>query len=168
MALTCTDVFVATISLVNSDLIKNICKQKIFINAVQMWICLWTILHIDAYNTDTFAVAWCAYLLCPYLHSLISNLSAHHTVFQHHVKPWSSHSHMMLLICPINLQVTIACDAVLNAPSPYKKQESDSWEEEIQVSRHARSLRQQDNGVRIPPRLVMWTSKHSRDSFGIL
>uniref|UniRef100_A0A672M724 Ubiquitin carboxyl-terminal hydrolase n=2 Tax=Sinocyclocheilus grahami TaxID=75366 RepID=A0A672M724_SINGR len=47
--------------------------------------------------------------------------------------------------------VTIACDAVLNAPSPYKKQESDSWEEEIQVSRHARSLRQQENGVRIPP-----------------
>uniref|UniRef100_A0A672RMI0 Ubiquitin carboxyl-terminal hydrolase 13 n=1 Tax=Sinocyclocheilus grahami TaxID=75366 RepID=A0A672RMI0_SINGR len=47
--------------------------------------------------------------------------------------------------------VTIACDAVLNASSPYKKQEADSWEEEIQVSRHARSLRQQDNGVRIPP-----------------
>ncbi|CAM4624856.1 unnamed protein product [Leuciscus chuanchicus] len=47
--------------------------------------------------------------------------------------------------------VTIACDAVLNAQSPYKKQESDSWEEEIQVSKHARSLRQQENGVRIPP-----------------
>uniref|UniRef100_A0A671RA55 Ubiquitin carboxyl-terminal hydrolase n=1 Tax=Sinocyclocheilus anshuiensis TaxID=1608454 RepID=A0A671RA55_9TELE len=47
--------------------------------------------------------------------------------------------------------VTIACDAVLNASSPYKKQEADSWEEEIQVSRHARSLRQQDNRVRIPP-----------------
>ncbi|XP_036377318.1 ubiquitin carboxyl-terminal hydrolase 13 isoform X2 [Megalops cyprinoides] len=47
--------------------------------------------------------------------------------------------------------VTIACDAVLNATSAYKKQESDSWEEEIQVSKHARSLRQQDNGVRIPP-----------------
>uniref|UniRef100_A0A673J057 Ubiquitin carboxyl-terminal hydrolase n=1 Tax=Sinocyclocheilus rhinocerous TaxID=307959 RepID=A0A673J057_9TELE len=47
--------------------------------------------------------------------------------------------------------VTIACDAILNASSPYKKQEADSWEEEIQVSRHARSLRQQDNGVRIPP-----------------
>ncbi|XP_034035786.1 ubiquitin carboxyl-terminal hydrolase 13 isoform X1 [Thalassophryne amazonica] len=47
--------------------------------------------------------------------------------------------------------VTIACDAVLNAPSAYKKQEPDSWEEEIQVSRHARSLRQLDNGVRIPP-----------------
>uniref|UniRef100_A0A8C1VKD5 Ubiquitin carboxyl-terminal hydrolase n=1 Tax=Cyprinus carpio TaxID=7962 RepID=A0A8C1VKD5_CYPCA len=47
--------------------------------------------------------------------------------------------------------VTIACDAILNAPSPYKKQESDSWEEEIQVSKHARSLTQQENGVRIPP-----------------
>ncbi|CAB1314306.1 unnamed protein product [Coregonus sp. 'balchen'] len=47
--------------------------------------------------------------------------------------------------------VTIACDAVLNAASAYKKQESDSWDEEIQVSKHARSLRQQDNGVRIPP-----------------
>ncbi|KTG32081.1 hypothetical protein cypCar_00009210, partial [Cyprinus carpio] len=47
--------------------------------------------------------------------------------------------------------VTIACDAVLNASSPYKKQEADSWEEEIQVSKHARSLRQQENGVRIPP-----------------
>ncbi|CDQ92878.1 unnamed protein product [Oncorhynchus mykiss] len=48
--------------------------------------------------------------------------------------------------------VTIACDAALNAASAYKKQESDSWDEEIQVSKHARSLRQQDNGVRIPPR----------------
>lgn len=47
--------------------------------------------------------------------------------------------------------VTISCDAVLNAASAYKKQEPDSWEEDIQVSRHARSLRQQDNGVRIPP-----------------
>uniref|UniRef100_A0AAQ4Q4H6 Ubiquitin carboxyl-terminal hydrolase n=1 Tax=Gasterosteus aculeatus aculeatus TaxID=481459 RepID=A0AAQ4Q4H6_GASAC len=47
--------------------------------------------------------------------------------------------------------VTIACDAVLNAPSAYKKQELESWEEEIQVSRHARSLRQLDNGVRIRP-----------------
>ncbi|XP_077440105.1 ubiquitin carboxyl-terminal hydrolase 13 isoform X2 [Vanacampus margaritifer] len=47
--------------------------------------------------------------------------------------------------------VTIACDAVLNAPSAYKKQEPESWEEEIQVSRHARSLRQLDNEVRIPP-----------------
>ncbi|XP_056270598.1 ubiquitin carboxyl-terminal hydrolase 13 isoform X3 [Pseudoliparis swirei] len=47
--------------------------------------------------------------------------------------------------------VTIACDAALNAPSAYKKQEPESWEEEIQVSRHARSLRQLDNGVRIPP-----------------
>lgn len=51
-----------------------------------------------------------------------------------------------------DVQVTIACDAVLNAPSAYKKQEPESWEEEIQVSRHARSLRQLDNGVRIPPR----------------
>ncbi|CAL8309610.1 unnamed protein product [Lota lota] len=47
--------------------------------------------------------------------------------------------------------VTIACDAVLNSPSAYKKQEPESWEEDIQVSRHARSLRQQDNGVRIRP-----------------
>uniref|UniRef100_A0A4W6FFE6 Ubiquitin carboxyl-terminal hydrolase 13 n=1 Tax=Lates calcarifer TaxID=8187 RepID=A0A4W6FFE6_LATCA len=47
--------------------------------------------------------------------------------------------------------VTIACDAVLNASSAYKKQEPESWDEEIQVSRHARSLRQLDNGVRIPP-----------------
>ncbi|KAK3574764.1 hypothetical protein QTP86_017512 [Hemibagrus guttatus] len=47
--------------------------------------------------------------------------------------------------------VTIACDAVLNAASAYKKQEQDSWEEELQVSKHARSLRQQENGVRIPP-----------------
>lgn len=54
--------------------------------------------------------------------------------------------------CPI--QVTIACDAILNAASAYKKQEQDSWEEELQVSKHARSLRQQENGVRIPPRLV--------------
>lgn len=48
--------------------------------------------------------------------------------------------------------MTIACDAVLNAASAYKKQDPESWEEEIQVSRHARSLRQLDNGVRIPPR----------------
>uniref|UniRef100_A0A674AT30 Ubiquitin carboxyl-terminal hydrolase n=2 Tax=Salmo trutta TaxID=8032 RepID=A0A674AT30_SALTR len=47
--------------------------------------------------------------------------------------------------------VTIACDAVLNAASAYKKQEPDSWDDEIQVSKHARSLRQQDNGVKIPP-----------------
>lgn len=47
--------------------------------------------------------------------------------------------------------VTIACDAVLNAASAYKKQELDSWEDEVQVSRHALSLRQQDTGVRIPP-----------------
>uniref|UniRef100_A0A8P4KPL4 Ubiquitin carboxyl-terminal hydrolase n=1 Tax=Dicentrarchus labrax TaxID=13489 RepID=A0A8P4KPL4_DICLA len=51
----------------------------------------------------------------------------------------------------VSESVTIACDAVLNAPSAYKKQELESWEEEIQVSRHARSLRQLDNGVRIPP-----------------
>ncbi|KAJ8278323.1 hypothetical protein GJAV_G00086380 [Gymnothorax javanicus] len=47
--------------------------------------------------------------------------------------------------------VTIACDAVLNANSAYWRTESESWEEEVQVSRHARSLRQLDNGVRIPP-----------------
>uniref|UniRef100_A0A4W4G5N2 Ubiquitin carboxyl-terminal hydrolase n=1 Tax=Electrophorus electricus TaxID=8005 RepID=A0A4W4G5N2_ELEEL len=48
-------------------------------------------------------------------------------------------------------EVTIACDAVLNAGSAYKKQEADSWEDELQVSKHARSLRQHDSGVRIPP-----------------
>lgn len=58
----------------------------------------------------------------------------------------------MFIFC--HIQVTIACDAVLNAASAYKKQEADSWEEELQVSKHARSLRQQENGVRIPPRLV--------------
>lgn len=66
-----------------------------------------------------------------------------------------SHSHPDVnSVCAVlsNFQVTIACDAVLNAPSAYKKQEPESWEEEIQVSRHARSLRQLDNGVRIPPR----------------
>ncbi|KAJ8409410.1 hypothetical protein AAFF_G00228110 [Aldrovandia affinis] len=47
--------------------------------------------------------------------------------------------------------VTIACDAVLNAASPYKKQEAVSWEDEIQVSRHARGLQQKDNGVQISP-----------------
>ncbi|XP_015216240.2 ubiquitin carboxyl-terminal hydrolase 13 isoform X2 [Lepisosteus oculatus] len=47
--------------------------------------------------------------------------------------------------------VTIACDAVLSSPSPYRKQEPDSWEDEIQVSRHARNLKQLDNSVRIPP-----------------
>uniref|UniRef100_A0A8C9SVL0 Ubiquitin carboxyl-terminal hydrolase n=1 Tax=Scleropages formosus TaxID=113540 RepID=A0A8C9SVL0_SCLFO len=47
--------------------------------------------------------------------------------------------------------VTIACDAVLSASSAFRKREPDSWEEEPQVSKHARSLRQQDNGVRIPP-----------------
>ncbi|KAK1168598.1 ubiquitin carboxyl-terminal hydrolase 13-like isoform X1 [Acipenser oxyrinchus oxyrinchus] len=47
--------------------------------------------------------------------------------------------------------VTIACDAVLNANSPYRRQEPDSWDDEVQVSKHASSLRQLDNGVRIPP-----------------
>ncbi|XP_051779904.1 ubiquitin carboxyl-terminal hydrolase 13 isoform X1 [Erpetoichthys calabaricus] len=47
--------------------------------------------------------------------------------------------------------VTIACDEVLNAKSPYRRQDPDSWEEEIQVSKHAISLKQLDNGVRIPP-----------------
>ncbi|RXM28244.1 Ubiquitin carboxyl-terminal hydrolase 13 [Acipenser ruthenus] len=47
--------------------------------------------------------------------------------------------------------VTIACDAVLNAKSPYRRQEPDSWDDEVQVSKHASSLRQLDNGVRIPP-----------------
>ncbi|RXM30525.1 Ubiquitin carboxyl-terminal hydrolase 13 [Acipenser ruthenus] len=47
--------------------------------------------------------------------------------------------------------VTIACDAILNAKSPYRRQEPDSWDDEIQVSKHASGLRQLDNGVRIPP-----------------
>uniref|UniRef100_A0A3P8ZIA8 Ubiquitin carboxyl-terminal hydrolase n=1 Tax=Esox lucius TaxID=8010 RepID=A0A3P8ZIA8_ESOLU len=51
----------------------------------------------------------------------------------------------------VSVHVTIACDAVLNAVSAYKKQEHDSWEEEIQTSKHSRGLRQLDNGVRIPP-----------------
>uniref|UniRef100_A0A8C1WDH3 Ubiquitin carboxyl-terminal hydrolase n=1 Tax=Cyprinus carpio TaxID=7962 RepID=A0A8C1WDH3_CYPCA len=52
---------------------------------------------------------------------------------------------------PALVSEIVSCDAVLNASSPYKKQEADTWEEEIQVSKHARSLRQQENGVRIPP-----------------
>uniref|UniRef100_A0ACB8FBH0 Ubiquitin carboxyl-terminal hydrolase 13 n=1 Tax=Sphaerodactylus townsendi TaxID=933632 RepID=A0ACB8FBH0_9SAUR len=47
--------------------------------------------------------------------------------------------------------VTIACDAVLSSKSPYRKQDPESWEEEPQVSKHANSLVQMDNGVRIPP-----------------
>lgn len=59
--------------------------------------------------------------------------------------------------------MTIACDAVLNSPSAYKKQEPESWEEEIQVSRHAKSLRQQANDVRIQPR---WAAPHnSHDAY---
>uniref|UniRef100_A0A8C4TDU1 Ubiquitin carboxyl-terminal hydrolase 13 n=1 Tax=Erpetoichthys calabaricus TaxID=27687 RepID=A0A8C4TDU1_ERPCA len=40
-----------------------------------------------------------------------------------------------------------ACDEVLNAKSPYRRQDPDSWEEEIQVSKHAISLKQLDNGL---------------------
>ncbi|XP_053895759.1 ubiquitin carboxyl-terminal hydrolase 13 isoform X2 [Malaclemys terrapin pileata] len=47
--------------------------------------------------------------------------------------------------------VTIACDAVLSSKSPYRKQDPDSWEEELQVSKHAKTLVQMDNSVRIPP-----------------
>ncbi|XP_032639555.1 ubiquitin carboxyl-terminal hydrolase 13 [Chelonoidis abingdonii] len=47
--------------------------------------------------------------------------------------------------------VTIACDAVLSSKSPYRKQDPDSWEEELQVSKHAKTLVQIDSGVRIPP-----------------
>ncbi|XP_053168258.1 ubiquitin carboxyl-terminal hydrolase 13 isoform X2 [Hemicordylus capensis] len=47
--------------------------------------------------------------------------------------------------------VTIACDAVLSSKSPYRKQDPDSWEEELQVSKYASTLVQMDNGVRIPP-----------------
>uniref|UniRef100_A0A8C9T8K8 Ubiquitin carboxyl-terminal hydrolase n=1 Tax=Scleropages formosus TaxID=113540 RepID=A0A8C9T8K8_SCLFO len=48
-------------------------------------------------------------------------------------------------------RVTIACDAMLNAPSPYRKPEPLPWDDEIQVSKHSRGLLQQDSGVRIPP-----------------
>ncbi|KAH0624178.1 hypothetical protein JD844_007660 [Phrynosoma platyrhinos] len=54
--------------------------------------------------------------------------------------------------------VTIACDAVLSSKSPYRKQDPDSWEEELQVSKHANTLVQIDNGVRIPPRQNLWPS----------
>ncbi|KAM6127805.1 ubiquitin carboxyl-terminal hydrolase 13 isoform 1-T1 [Phoenicopterus ruber ruber] len=47
--------------------------------------------------------------------------------------------------------VTIASDALLSAKSPYRKQDPDSWEEELQASKHAKTLVQLDNGVRIPP-----------------
>lgn len=47
--------------------------------------------------------------------------------------------------------VTIACDAVLTAPSPYGKQDTESWEEELKHSKHEDNLHQLDNGVRIPP-----------------
>ncbi|CAH2247759.1 ubiquitin carboxyl-terminal hydrolase 13 [Pelobates cultripes] len=47
--------------------------------------------------------------------------------------------------------VTIACDAVLNAKSPYRQLDQDSWEEELQVSKFANNLVQIDNGVKIPP-----------------
>ncbi|OCT80740.1 ubiquitin carboxyl-terminal hydrolase 13 isoform X1 [Xenopus laevis] len=47
--------------------------------------------------------------------------------------------------------VTIACDAVLNSKSPYRKLDQESWEEELQVSKFANNLVQIDNGVRIPP-----------------
>nr|XP_033815364.1 ubiquitin carboxyl-terminal hydrolase 13 isoform X4 [Geotrypetes seraphini] len=46
--------------------------------------------------------------------------------------------------------VTIACDAVLHAKSPYQKQDPESWEE-LHVSKYANSLVQMDNGVKIPP-----------------
>ncbi|PIO33563.1 hypothetical protein AB205_0099810, partial [Aquarana catesbeiana] len=47
--------------------------------------------------------------------------------------------------------VTIACDAVLNSKSPYRKLEQESWEDELQVSKFANNLVQIDNGVKIPP-----------------
>ncbi|KAJ8793860.1 hypothetical protein J1605_019124 [Eschrichtius robustus] len=47
--------------------------------------------------------------------------------------------------------VTIACDAVLSSKSPYRKQDPDTWENELPVSRYANNLTQLDNGVRIPP-----------------
>ncbi|EHH51489.1 hypothetical protein EGM_10867 [Macaca fascicularis] len=47
--------------------------------------------------------------------------------------------------------VTIACDAVLSSKSPYRKQDPDTWENELPVSKYANNLTQLDNGVRIPP-----------------
>uniref|UniRef100_A0A2K6LFG7 Ubiquitin carboxyl-terminal hydrolase n=1 Tax=Rhinopithecus bieti TaxID=61621 RepID=A0A2K6LFG7_RHIBE len=47
--------------------------------------------------------------------------------------------------------VTIACDAVLSSKSPYRKQDPDTWENELSVSKYANNLTQLDNGVRIPP-----------------
>ncbi|XP_048397533.1 ubiquitin carboxyl-terminal hydrolase 13 [Stegostoma tigrinum] len=47
--------------------------------------------------------------------------------------------------------VTIACDAVLATRSPFGKQDSESWEEELKDSKHENNLQQLDNGVRIPP-----------------
>lgn len=52
------------------------------------------------------------------------------------------------------LQVTIACDAVLSSKSPYRKQDPDTWENELPVSKYANNLTQLDNGVRIPPKWV--------------
>ena len=83
----------------------------------------------------------CLLLLCRFSHFMLHSLGFVCLVPVDNVSVVSS-----------DVQVTIACDAVLNAPSAYKKPEPESWEEEIQVSRHARSLRQLDNGVRVPPR----------------
>ncbi|XP_078419983.1 ubiquitin carboxyl-terminal hydrolase 13 isoform X2 [Cetorhinus maximus] len=47
--------------------------------------------------------------------------------------------------------VTIACDAALASRSPYRRQDSESWEEELKDSKHENNLQQLDNGVRIPP-----------------
>ncbi|KAH0517090.1 Ubiquitin carboxyl-terminal hydrolase 13 [Microtus ochrogaster] len=47
--------------------------------------------------------------------------------------------------------VTIACDAVLSSKSPYRKQDPDTWENELPVSKYANNLAQLDNGVRVPP-----------------
>lgn len=80
--------------------------------------------------------------------TIVAVLKLKRLIYFHHTLP-EIHS-VSAVSCDV--QVTIACDAVLNAPSAYKKQEPESWDEEIQVSRHARSLRQLDNGVRIPPR----------------
>lgn len=59
--------------------------------------------------------------------------------------------HGVLLVGSVT-QVTIACDAVLSSKSPYRKQDPDTWENELPVSKYANNLVQLDNGVRIPPR----------------
>ena len=70
-------------------------------------------------------------------------------------RSWCSLKLFLHMIPGFVLQVTIACDAVLSSKSPYRKQDPDTWENELPVSKYANNLTQLDNGVRIPPR---WAS----------